>query len=492
MNSFLYIFWSQLWGHIPFYVIIAYLVIVAIIALFVLLENRSPHKTISWILVLTLLPVAGIVFYLFFGQTYRKTKLFNRKGLKDLKAQKAIARQQFESLELFNFSANKKIWGKRNIMRLLLNNSYALITNDNEVDILNNARETFSQIVPALKSAKRYIHIEYYIISDDNIGSEILQLLMDKARNGVEVRLIYDDVGSWELRNSTIKALKRAGVIAHAFMKVRFPMLTSRVNFRNHRKTIIIDGKIGFLGGINIADRYIDGVPEIGPWRDTHLCIKGSAVSCLQMTFIADWYFVSNKLLPARKYVPPIKEGTGKVVQIASSSPDSDWASISQAYFSAIASAKKQVYIGTPYFMPTGDILTAIKSAGLSGIDIRLLIPEKSDARVSKWCTESYVEELLEAGVRVYLFKGGFYHSKLLLIDGVWSSVGSANMDFRSLETNFETNAVIYDKAINRQLVESFNNDLQQAVEVNITAWRQRTPLEKLKASFARLFSPLM
>ncbi|MDP4205311.1 MAG: phospholipase D-like domain-containing protein, partial [Bacteroidota bacterium] len=252
------------------------------------------------------------------------------------------------------------------------------------------------------------------------------------------------------------------------------------------------DGKVGFTGGLNIADRYIVGLPEIGEWRDTHVCLRGGAAAGLQRVFLADWYFVRKEVLPAKEYVIPIKKGKGSVVQIVPSAPDMDWESIEQAYFLAIATAQRQVLLVTPYFMPTGDILNAIKVAALSGIDVRILIPEKSDAIIPKWCTESYVEELLEAGVRVFQYQKGFSHSKLVLVDGVMSSVGSANLDFRSLETNFEVNAFIYDREITRQLVDQFMEDLSQSCEISLEIWRQRSWMRRVKASYARLLSPLM
>ncbi|TKG94710.1 cardiolipin synthase [Puteibacter caeruleilacunae] len=486
------IYWTKLWDQFYVYITVAFLLSAIVIAGIVILENRSPFKTISWILIILFLPIAGIIIYLFFGQNYRKQKIFSRKGLQMFEFIKESAALQDIEMKEFPFKRNKRIWRKKNILRLLLRNSYALITSNNQVKILNDGRETFGAMLPALRKAKHHIHMEFYIIDDDKIGNEVREILISKAKAGVKVRLIYDDVGSWALGKKFIRSLKDAGVEVHCFMRVRFPLLTSKVNFRNHRKITVVDGKVGYIGGLNIADRYIEGVPGIGPWRDTHLELRGSAVNCLQMVFLADWFFVGKERLNIEDFSFKLDEGEGKVVQIVVSGPDSDWESIGQAYFSAIASARKQVYIATPYFMPTPDILTAIKTSALSGIDVRLLIPQKSDTVIPKLCTESYIEELLEAGVRVYLFKNGFYHSKLVMVDGVWSSVGSANMDFRSLETNFESNAIVYDEQINQQLVDKFKSDLKQAVEVDLEEWRRRPGLKKLKSSVARLASPLM
>lgn len=485
--------WTELLNSWPAFLLIAYVITMIFISGTIVMENRSPHRAIAWIVVLALLPIGGMVLYLFFGQTYRKQKLFSRGGLQNgLERLHQLAGKQLEMVENMSFNNQRLVRSKRHLMKLLLNNSSALITDNNRVKLLHNGDQTFAHIIKTIEAAKHHVHLEYYIISNDKIGKIIADLLVIKAKQGVQVRVIYDDVGSWGLSRRYRKKLREAGVEIRAFMPVRFPWFTSRVNYRNHRKIIIVDGRIGFLGGLNIADRYIDGIPGIGSWRDTHVRIEGGAIPTLQMQFISHWYFCSNQLLALEEYLIDSGPEQGVITQITASGPDSDWESISQAYFAAISTATRQVYIATPYFMPTSDILTAIKTAALKGVDIRLLIPEKSDTTVPKWCTESYIQELLEAGVRVFRFKNGFYHSKLMMVDGVWSSVGTANMDFRSLETNFEINGIFYDRSINRELVSRFIQDLNRSVEINLEQWQRRHIFKKLKASLARLLSPLM
>ena len=477
---------------VPGLISIAYFITILFVVILVILQNRTPIKTIGWVLVLMLLPGIGIIFYLFFGQEYRKKKMFSRKGLGELEKLRQITSEQLQILP-YNYNVfSEAVYSKRHLINLLLTNSHAFVSSNNEVRILKNGEQAFPAMFQAIEDARCHIHIEFYIIEDDTIGKQFKELLIKKAREGVEVRLIYDDVGSWKLPKKYIKELKEAGVKIDCFIKVRFPLLTSKVNYRNHRKIVVVDGNIGFIGGLNIADRYLVGSRFYGIWRDTHLMVKGGAASGLQVIFMADWYFVSKEIFKGSPYYISAIEGSGKIVQITSSGPDSDWKSISQAYFSAIASAQKQVLVATPYFIPNEEINSAMKTAALGGIDVKILLPQKSDATITKWSTFSYIAELLEAGVKVYFYQAGFTHSKLLIVDGVFSSVGTANFDFRSLETNFEVNAMIYDEEVASELIFQFQNDLKHSRQVVLTEWEQRSRWSKAKESFARILSPLL
>ena len=462
------------------------------VAIMIVLEKRSPYKTAAWILVLILIPIFGVFFYLIFGQEYRKRKLFSRKGVKSLGEIRKLSSKQLREIEQTRLNLNEKALEKENIIRLLLNNSNALLTTGNQLKILNNGDETFRAIFQAIKNAKHHIHLEYYILSDDKIGNQLKNLLIEKSRKGIEVRIIIDDVGSWGLREKFISELRDNKIEIYSFMKVRFPRLTSRVNFRNHRKTLVVDGKIGFTGGINIADRYIEGIKKIGHWRDTHLQIEGDAVACLQVVFAADWYFVINENLTGKKYFPPLTEKDGVPVQISASGPDSDWENIGQAFFAAIASAKSKVYIATPYLMPPLPIVSALKTAALSNVDVRILIPEKSDTIIPKWSSFSYVEEFLEAGIRIYFYQPGFIHSKYLLVDDVFSTIGTTNLDFRSLETNFEVNAFIYNEDFSSALEKHFKTDLQNSREIKLDEWKLRPWHFKVRESLAHIVSPML
>ena len=470
---------------------LVFLVTAIPVAILIILEKRSPFKTAAWVLALILLPVFGVVFYLFFGQEYRKKKLFSRKGLKSLNRYRQLSFRQLRQFEQSLLKLAPKVRRKENIIRLLLKNSSALLTTGNQLKILNNAAETFDAIFAAIETAEHHIHLEYYILEDDEIGNRLKDLLIEKSQEGVEVRIIIDDVGSWGLSKKYIADLRNGGIEIYSFMEVRFPRLTSRVNYRNHRKIVVVDGKIGFTGGINFADRYLKGVKGIGPWRDTHLQMEGDAVNCLQVVFAADWYFVVHENLTGRKYFPPLSEAPGVPVQISASGPDSDWDSISQAFFAALAGARSGIYIATPYLMPPLEIIYALKTAALSNVDVRILMPEKSDAVIPHWSSFSYIGELLEAGVRVFFYQNGFIHSKYIIVDDVFSTVGTTNLDFRSLETNFEVNAFIYDEDFTADLSKQFKTDLKNSREIKLAEWKQRKWHFKLRESLAHLVSPL-
>lgn len=489
---FLSVTFEQIWLHIAYIFNIVYVITIIFTIIFVILENRNPTKTISWVMVLILLPVVGIIFYLYFGQNYRKSKIFSRKGIFDYQKIESLSKIQIKKLPNNKFLENKKIKDKLNIITLLLNNSKALLSEKNKVKILKNGKQTFGSILYELENAKHHIHIEYYIIANDKIGNQIKEILKRKAKQGVEVRLIYDDVGSWSLKKRYIRSLQKAGIEVNCFMPVRFPFLTSKINFRNHRKIIVVDGKIGFVGGLNIADYYITGTKKLGPWRDTHLRLEGESVLSLQIVFLIDWYFITKKLIDGEKYFPENKVVDEHLVQITASGPDSDWASIMQAYFVAITTAKNYIYISTPYFIPNESILTALRTTALSGVDVKIILPCKSDSVMVYWSSMSFIQNLLEAGIKVYFYQAGFPHSKLLMVDDVFSSVGTANLDYRSFDHNFEVNALIYDESVAVELKQNFIEDLNNSKQIFLNEWKKRPIVNKFKASIARLFSPLM
>ena len=489
---FLSVTFEQIWSHIAYIFNIIYVITIIFTVIFVILQNRNPIKTISWVMVLILLPVIGIIFYLYFGQNYRKAKIFSRKGISDYQKIECLSKIQIKKLPNSKFLENKKIKDKLKIITLLLNNSKALLSEKNKVKILKNGKQTFGSIIYELENAKHHIHIEYYIIVNDRIGTQIKEILIRKAKQGVEVRLIYDDVGSWSLKKNYIRSLQKAGIEVFCFMPVRFPFLTSKVNFRNHRKIIVVDGKIGFVGGLNIADYYITGTKKLGPWRDTHLRLEGESVLSLQVVFLIDWYFITKKLIEDEKYFPENKIIDEHLVQITASGPDSDWASIMQAYFVAITTAKNYIYISTPYFMPNESILTALRTTALSGVDVKIILPGKSDSAMVYWSSMSFIQNLLEAGIKVYFYQKGFCHSKLIMVDDVFASVGTANIDYRSFNQNFEVNALIYDESVAVELKQNFIEDLNNSKQIFLNEWKKRPIVNKFKASIARLFSPLM
>lgn len=469
-----------------------YLITIISTATMIILEKRDPTKTSTWVLLLIILPIIGLILYIFFGQNRRKEKIFNRKGFQDLEQLEYMIHLQVTQFRKNRQSINSRISKHLNVITLLHNNSKALLTEFNDISIFQNGKYAFDSIIEALYSATSSIHIEFYIINNDKIGNRIKNILITKAKEGIEVRLIYDDVGSWSLPKKYVNELRSAGVDVFPFMEVKFPLLTSKVNYRNHRKIVLVDGVLAFMGGMNIADRYIEGSRKLGQWYDTLLRIEGEAVHFLQVIFLLDWYFVTGKIMNNRSlYFPKVKVTTYHPVQIVTSGPDSDWASIMQVFFLAITKATHHIYISSPYFIPNESILTALKTAALSGIDVKIILPGKSDSTVAFWSSLSFVSELLEAGIKVYLYQNGFNHSKILMIDGTFASVGSANMDIRSFEDNFEVAAIIYDEEITNKLESSFMDNLIRCQVITLSGWNNRPRMNSYKEAWARLISPL-
>ncbi len=468
------------------YISVAIFTIVAIIH-----DRRDPVKTLAWIMVIAIIPIGGVILYVAVGRNHRKEKLFNRKEIHDLEHIDTLCNDQLHYLTDDRNKIEGSVERHRAFITLLLNNK-SLLTLHNRVEVLNNGQPTFEALFEAVRNAKSSIHLEYYIFEYDNVGEALCELLIERAKAGVEVRVIYDDVGSWSLKYKRVKQLRRQGIDIRCFMPVVFPWFTSKVNYRNHRKIAIIDGKVGFTGGLNIAKRYIEGT-KLGPWRDTHLRIEGEAVLSMQSLFATDWYFVSDKeLLNDPKYYPTPTVTEQLPIQIVHSGPDSDWAAIMQSYFAAINSARKSIYVTTPYFLPNQAILTALKVASLSGKDVRIILPNKSDSRIVYWASRSYVSELLEAGVKVYFYNKGFNHSKLIIIDNEFCSVGSANLDIRSFEDNFEVTALMYDPVVAEELTRHFMEDLEDSIPITTEAWRDRPNTHAIYEAITRLFSPLL
>lgn len=475
--------------------LIAYVILFVFVAfplIIILLDNRSPVKTISWILVLVLLPFVGILLYIYFGRNYRKMKIFTRKELIDADSFRLISQKYEIDISKINQYANRKICSKVNLMRLLYNNSKASLTMNNQITVLNSGKETFNELIQAIKDAVHHIHLEYYILEDDMIGNILKNLLIEKARKGVEVRLIYDDVGSWGLSKEFLHELKVEGVELYSFMPVRSYRFANKINYRNHRKIVVIDSQVGFVGGINIADRYLHGRNNSGFWRDTHLMIKGDAVLSLQVIFAMDWYFMSGEQLRKDRYFSMYPVEGNVMTQISASGPDSDWSSIMQTYYAAIATATRSVYISTPYFLPNEGIMLALRTAALSGVDVKILLPDKNDSYFTNWGSRSYLGDLLEAGIEVYFYTKGFTHSKLMMVDDIFSTVGTSNMDIRSFDQNFEVNALIYDTDITTKLKKAFFEDLAASYRLTLDMHQKRPTKDKLRESIARLFSPVL
>lgn len=463
------------------------------IAIVIFFENEDPSKTLAWLLVLVFLPILGFILYMFLGRKFRKIKRYRKKGLAIFKEFSKIESSAGNYIIEGQKYIEKHLPHKEKLINLILNSACSPFTINNKTQLLNNGKETFQSFFQAMERAKHHIHLEFYIFRNDNIGTKMQKLLIKKAQEGVEIRLIYDGYGSIKLNKEFIRELKINGVQTASFSPLSIPLANKRVDYRNHRKILVVDGKVGFVGGINVGDEYMGKSPDFIDWRDTHLRIEGDGVKILQNIFLQDWCFTTHEDINEDIYYPIFNEIMGEeLVQIAAGGPDSPWEPIMHMYFSMIATAEKSVYLTTPYFIPTESINAAIKNAALSGLDVRIILPGKPDSRFVLWASMSYIRELLEVGVRVYQYQKGFIHAKTLVVDGLVSSIGTANMDIRSFKLNFEVNAFIYNQKVSEELERDFFNDLKNCREISYTSYENRPLIMKFLESLARLFSPLL
>jgi len=463
-----------------------YQVIVILTIIHVVLDNRQPAKTMAWALVIWFVPVVGIVFYLFFGVNTRKERLVSQRSLDMLSK-----RSMLEFVEQRDLHLPEEY---KPIIDLFVSENFSLPFRDNEVKIHTDGYSFFHTLLKEIASAKDHIHMDMYIFEDDALGNLVRDALVAKAREGIEVRLIYDDVGCWNVSNRFFERMREEGIEVAPFLPVRFPSFTSKVNYRNHRKMIIIDGLTGFIGGMNIALRYVKGT-KTQPWRDTMLQITGSGVYSLQRAFLVDWYFVDRNLISNRKYYPHHSEDGGceSLLQIVTSGPVTPYPEIMQGYVRMILAAKKYIYIETPYFLPTDPVLFALKTAAAGGVDVRILVPLRSDTKFVEWAGRSYLREMVKAGVVVSYYKTGFLHSKMIVCDDAICSCGSTNVDFRSFENNFESNAFIYDSKVATAMRDIFMEDIAQSLLFTDIPQRLKPNFfKRLAESLVRLMSPLM
>ena len=468
---------------------------IAITIIHMVMDNKQPAKTMAWALVILFVPIVGIIFYLFFGLNHRKEKLVSQRSLDQLSK-----RSMLSFVEQHDFKVPEHY---KPLVDLFVNQNLALPFKDNQVDIMTDGYAFFPELLKDINQAKDHIHIDMYIIEDDALGRLIADALMQKAREGVEVRMIYDDVGCWKTSHQFIEMMRRAGIEIVPFLPVRFPSFTSKANYRNHRKLIIIDGQTGYIGGMNIALRYVKGRGQ-QPWRDTMLRLTGGVVYGLQKAFLVDWYFVDRTLITNRRYYPPLSSHlsplsshlsplTSLVAQVVTSGPITPYPEIMQGFVSAILAARRYLYIETPYFLPNEPVLFALKTAAVGGVDVRIICPKHSDARFTEWASRSYLRELHDAGAKIYLYHAGFLHSKLMICDDSLSTTGSTNVDFRSFENNFEANVFIYDQGTALRLKKIFMDDLSQSTPLSDMPNRLHPKFaQRLWESLTRLFSPLL
>ncbi len=475
------------------YIICAlYILLVLFVCSKVLYDIRSTSKTFAYLLVVILIPVAGIIIYFAVGANYRKNKLYSKKIGRDNKLLVELRQKIVNESEKTLDSGEPEIKNHRKLVRLLLNDNSPL-TGNNKVKLLQNGEEKFPEVLKALRAAKHHIHLEYYIFEDGDIADQIKDVLLQKAAEGVKIRFIYDDFGSRSIRKEFVRELIAAGVEAYPFYRIWFIALSNRTNYRNHRKIIVIDGHTAFIGGINVSDRYINNNPKKLYWRDTHIMITGPGIYYLQYLFICDWNFCAEQNLPIEPGYFSSGPTTGDaIVQMAASGPDSDNPTIMYSLLETIGLAKEELLITSPYFIPGEPILDALCVAALSGVKVKLLVPDKSDSRLVNAAARSHYGMLLEAGVEIYLYQRGFVHSKTLVSDGQLAIVGTANMDHRSFELNFEVNCMIYDDKIAAQLRRAFADDIKDARQINARTWAKRTLFKQLPEKLCRLLSPLL
>ena len=469
-----------------------------LVCLRIVYDTRNNTKTLAYLLLVIFLPIIGILFYFSFGINYRKRKMYSKKLINDDNLAKKLKADIFQYSKNTFEQNNAEVKNSKELALMLLRDGTSPLTGNNSVKLLVNGENKFPEVLKALRTAKNHIHIEYYIFEDDEIGKAIEDILIQKAKEGVTVRFIYDDFGSRSIRRKLVKRLKNGGIKVFPFAKVIFIAFANRLNYRNHRKIIVVDGKTAFTGGINVSDRYINNSNDTKKlfWRDTHLRIDGPGVQYLQYLFLCDWNFCERDTVqPDEFYFPREKNfpaNANKVVQIAASGPDSDTPTIMFSLLQAINLATKEILITTPYFIPGNSLIDALIIAALSGISVKLLVPGISDSRLVNLAARSYYDDLLNAGVEIYQYKKGFVHAKTMVTDGSIAMIGTANMDQRSFDLNFEVNAIVYDTQLANQLRNIFFEDLKDAERIDVTRWNKRPWYKLLSEQTARLISPLL
>ncbi|EPQ9591607.1 cardiolipin synthase [Staphylococcus pseudintermedius] len=474
----------------------AFLLNLIFIFTIIFMERRSASSIWAWIFVLGLFPLVGFVLYLLFGRQIQRKSIFKLEK-QDRIGLDSIVNDQLTAIKNGEFEVdNPHIQNYSRMIQMLLYNNAAFYTNNNEIKLLTDGNEKFDCLKEDIRNAERYVHIQYYIFRHDTLGKSILKLLEEKLEQGVEVKMLYDDMGSRALTLRDFKRFKEKGGHVESFFPSKLPLINLRMNNRNHRKIVIIDGQIGYVGGFNVGNEYLGLSKKFGYWRDTHLRIQGNAVSALQLRFILDWNSQSHRdnITYSSQYFPnPQQTHNGNIgVQIASSGPDEFWEQVKYGYLKMISMAKNDIYIQTPYFVPDEAFMDALKIAALGGVNVNIMIPSKPDHPFVYWATFKNVASLLEAGARVYLYDNGFLHAKTLTIDDEITSVGTTNMDNRSFTLNFEVNAFVYNEKLAREVRESFEEDLKVCSELTKERYAQRSLWIKFKESVSQLLSPIL
>ncbi|MDE6484897.1 MAG: cardiolipin synthase [Duncaniella sp.] len=474
---------SWLWPAVT----VAYVVAILAVAWIIVTDNGNPVRSLGWIAVVVLLPVLGFVMYLFLGRGLKNTRVISRRKRRRLAAtaEHAPAPRIIKSLSDDSMR----------LIRLGHATTGAAFFPDTPIEVYNDGESFFNALVADLRAARECINMQYYIFADDNIGTTIADILIEKAREGLKVRLLYDYVGCIDVPSKFFERMAEAGVEVEPFFKPAFPRLAGTLNWRNHRKGVMIDNVIGYIGGMNVADRYINGGESFGTWRDTSLKFTGSAVAGFQYHFAVDWNFMGRGLIDyTTEEAPEAWEGAvaGVGVQFITGGPTDRYSGIALTYFKAIAQAKKRVYIQTPYFLPNTAMLNALLTASLSGVDVRVMLPRMTDSKLLAYASRSYMSECMGAGIKFYLYEPGMLHCKVLVVDDEFSTIGTTNFDYRSMETNFEENVMMYSREMNRSITRRFEEDMRLSKRVAPREWHRRSRREKLRESVCRLLSPML
>lgn len=474
-------------------VTVLFLVNIVIALTIIFLERKNPSATLAWIMILFLVPVVGIILYFLLSQNISRQRIFRLTKYEESVISQALAEQMTDikngNLDFVNPEAKK--W--QNLIHMHQSYANSFLTQDNRISILTDGNHMLDSLLKDIEEAKKSINVEYYIIKNDATGRSLINALVAKAKEGVEVRLLIDAVGGRQFLSKHMKPLTDAGGKYAFFFPSKLRNINLKLNYRNHRKLVVIDGRIGYLGGFNIGNEYLGKVKKFGKWRDTHLRIMGSSVQDMYARFILDWRFASKEdLVLSQAYYEEPEAAGSTGIQIVASGPDSSKEEVKHGYLKMISAARKNIYIQTPYFVPDASILDSIKTAALSGVDVRIMIPCMPDHMFVYWATYSYAGMLLNAGAKIYIYDNGFLHAKTMTVDGEVASIGSANFDIRSFRLNFEANAFIYDAAETYKLEAIFETDMTHCHELTKQLYRNRSLLIKFKEGIARLLSDLL
>ena len=460
------------------------LFVIASVVFVIIIENRHPVKTLAWCMILAFIPIFGVILYILFGMNTTHRRLIKNSDQAMLKGM--TSEIQADEIPIDLPENHQALIG----MMRTANKSIPL--NGNKVVVYTDYRNMADSLVEDIENAKHHVHVLFFKFENDSEGEKIADAMIRKAKEGLDVRFLYDDVANLTVSSRFYRKMRKGGVQVQSFIRIIFPILSQDYNFRNHRKLVVIDGKIGYMGGMNIAKRYAVGL-KWGKWRDTHMRITGPAVSELQTAFLTDWQFVSHKM-PSLDGLYPYNPPCGNtMMQVVTAGPLDRWNVIMQGFMRAISQSRRYVYIQSPYFIPTEPVLRALQNAALGGVDVRIMIPYRGDRGVlPALASRSYVKEALEAGVKIYFYNKGYLHAKTMVCDDNFVTIGSTNFDFRSFEQDFEINAFIYDASLAEEYRDIFIKDQEVCTLADIDSWANRPMWERIKESFARIFSPLL